>query len=43
MLKEEGYWDSVIWSNESKINVLVLMSSKLYGVAKVRSTKKNAW
>ncbi len=38
--KDEDYWDSILWSDETKINVL---ASKLYGVAKVRNTKKNAW
>ncbi len=41
--KDEDYWDSILWSDETKINVLELMASKLYGVAKVRNTKKNAW
>ncbi len=41
--KDEDYWDSILWSEETKINVLELMASKLYGVAKVRNTKKNAW
>ncbi len=41
--KDEDYWDSILWSDETKINVLELMASKLYVVAKVRNTKKNAW
>ncbi len=41
--KDEDYWDSILWSDETKINVLELMASKLYGVTKVRNTKKNAW
>ncbi len=42
--KDEDYWDSIHWSDETKINVfLELMASKLYGVAKVRNTKRNAW
>ncbi len=41
--KDEDYCDSILWSDETKINVLELMASKLYGVAKVRNTKKNAW
>ncbi len=42
--KDEDYRDSILWSDETKINVfLELMASKLYGVTKVRNTKKNAW
>ncbi len=42
--KDEDYWDkSIIWSDETKINVFGTDGSKLYGIAKVRSTKKNAW
>ncbi len=41
--KDEDYWDSILWSDETKIMFLELMASKLYGVAKVRNTKKNAW
>ncbi len=41
--KDEDYWDSILWSDETKINFLELMASKLYGVAKMRNTKKNAW
>ncbi len=41
--KDEDYWDSILWSDETKINVIELMASKLYGVAKVRNAKKNAW
>ncbi|KAI3370283.1 hypothetical protein L3Q82_024457, partial [Scortum barcoo] len=29
--KDEDYWDSILWSDETKINALEL---KLYGVAK---------
>ncbi len=32
--KDEDYWDSILWSDETKINVLELMASKLYGVAR---------
>ncbi len=39
--KDEDYWDSILWSDETKIMFLELMASKLYGVAKVRNTKKN--
>ncbi len=38
--KDEDYWDSKLWSDEIKINVLELMASKPYGVVKVRNTKK---
>ncbi len=41
--KDEDYWDSILWNDETKIMFLELMASKLYGVAKVRNTKKNAW
>ncbi len=40
--KDEDYWDSILWSDETKM-FLELMASKLYGVAKVRNKKKNAW
>ncbi len=39
--KDEDYWDSILWSDETKINVFGTVASKLYGVAKVRNTKKN--
>ncbi len=38
--KDEDYWDSILWSDKTKINVLELMASKLYGVAKVRIQRK---
>ncbi len=41
--KDEDYWDSILWSDETKINVFGADGLKLYGVAKVRNTKKNAW
>lgn len=40
--KDKDYWDSVLWSDETKINVFGTDGFKTYGVAKV-STKKNAW
>ena len=36
--KDEDYWDSLLWSDETKINVF-----GTDGIAKVRNTKKNAW
>ncbi len=36
--KDEDYWDSIFWSDETKINVF-----ETDGIAKVRNTKKNAW
>ncbi len=36
--KDEDYSDSILWSDETKINVF-----GTDGVAKVRNTKKNAW
>ncbi len=41
--KDEDYWDSILWSDETKINVFGTDGLKLYGVAKVRNTKKNVW
>ncbi len=41
--KDEDYWDTILWIDETKIMFLELMASKLYGVAKVRNTKKNSW
>ncbi len=40
--KDEDYWDSILWSDETKINVFGTDAFKT-GVAKVRNTKKNAW
>ncbi len=39
--KDEDYWDSILWSDETKINVFGTDGFKT--VAKVRNTKKNAW
>ncbi len=39
--KDEDYWDSILWCNETKINVFGTDGFKT--VAKVRNTKKNAW
>ncbi len=41
--KDEDYCESILWSDETKINVFGTDGFKLYGVAKVRNTKKNAW
>ncbi len=44
--KDEDYWSgllyTLVWWDQDKC-FLELMASKLYGVAKVRNTKKNAW
>ncbi len=42
-VKDEEYWDSILWSDETKINVFGTDGFKTYGVAKVRNTKKNTW
>ncbi len=39
--KDEDYWDSILWSDETKINVFGTDGFKT--VAKVRNTKTNAW
>ncbi len=42
--KDEDYWDSILWSDETKINVFGTDGFKtVWRVAKVRNTKKNAW
>ncbi len=41
--KDENYWDSILWSDETKINVFGTDGFKTVWVAKVRNTKKNAW
>ncbi len=38
--KDEDYWDSILWSDETKINVFGTDGFKLYGVAKVRKYKE---
>ncbi len=39
--KDEDYWDSILWSDETKINVFGTDGFKT--VWQVRNTKKNAW
>ncbi len=42
--KDEDYWDSILWSDETKINVFGTDGFKtVLRAAKVRNTKKNAW
>ncbi len=41
--KDEDYWDSILWSDETKIHVFGTDGFKTVWVAKVRNTKKNAW
>ncbi len=41
--KDEDYWDSILWSDETKINVFGTDSFKIVWRRKVRNTKKNAW
>ncbi len=39
--KDEDYWDSILWSDETKINVFGTDGFKTVWHAKVRNTKKN--
>ncbi len=41
--KEEDYWDSILWSDETKINVFGTDGFKTVWRRKVRNTKTNAW
>ncbi len=41
--KDEDYWDSILWSDETKINVFGTDGFKTVWRCKGENTKKNAW
>ncbi len=41
--KDEDYWDSILWSDETKINVFGTDGFKTVWHRKGENTKKNAW